>query len=40
MITLEWDEGTTAWWSELTDEQLDKVARYIERNFKICDGHN
>lgn len=38
MISIEWDEGTTAFWAELTDQQLDKIARYIERNFKHADS--
>ncbi len=38
MLSIEFDEGTTAFWSGLSDEQLDRVARFIERNFKQPDS--
>ena len=38
MISIEFDEGTTAFWSGLTDWQLDQISRYIEINFKFSDS--
>lgn len=38
MLQMEFDEGTTAFWSGLNDRQLDQIALYIEREFKHADS--
>ena len=38
MLTMEFPEGVTALWTGLTDRQLDKIALYIEREFKYADS--
>ena len=38
MISIEFDEGTTAFWSGLSDYQLDEISRFIEENFKYADS--
>jgi len=38
MLSIEFDEGTTAFWSGLDDWQLDQIAQYIENRFKHADS--
>jgi hypothetical protein len=37
-ISISWNDGTDALWADMTDEQLDKVADFIEKNFKQADS--
>jgi hypothetical protein len=37
LISIEFDEGTTAFWSGLSDWQLDQIAHFIESEFKLAD---
>jgi len=37
-ISIEYNDGTSAFWAEMSDEDLDKIADYIEKNFRRCDS--
>lgn len=37
MIGIEWEDGTTAFWT-LSDIDLDRVAEWIEHNIKQADS--
>ena len=37
-IELDFDDGTRAHWMGLSDDQMDKVAEFIEANVRPADG--